>query len=235
MRSSVTQLAAIKSDVTSCKQGVAHLKQKIAGNTRKALRLLEKKRILEECKRVLRLDLIRHKQSLADIKRLVQENRFVEATELCDLSISRCVNFEPLSLTSQLKLTAELKERFQVIRDVRLVNQMQHALSGIFKKQVSFDSQQRVYEQVVAGYFKIFPQNTDSLCLDLKMRLRDATRSKVNLVLLRYASETNCKWLSKLGVSPANYLKVNLEKTMLAAAGGDEGELVNGGVNLSTD
>ena len=40
------------------------------------------------------------------------------------------------------------------------------------------------------------------------MRLRDATRSKINLVLLRYANETNCKWLSKIGVSPANYLKV---------------------------
>lgn len=88
---------------------------------------------------------------------------------------------------------------------------------------------------MVAGYLKIFPENADSLCLDLKMRLRDATRSKVNLVLLRYASETNCKWLSKLGVSPANYLKVNLEKTMLAASGSDESEQANGGVNLSTD
>ena len=40
------------------------------------------------------------------------------------------------------------------------------------------------------------------------MRLRDATRSKVNLVLLRYVSDTNCKWLSKIGVSPANYHKM---------------------------
>jgi len=86
---------------------------------------------------------------------------------------------------------------------------------------------------------RLFPENADQLCLDLKMRLRDATRSKVNLVLLKYASETNCKWLSKIGVSPANYLKGNLQETMLAT-GTFETEApisatTNGGINLSTD
>ena len=77
-------------------------------------------------------------------------------------------------------LTNELKERFEVIRNVRLVNHMQHALSTLFKKQSCFDTCQKTYEQVVAGYMRIFPENSDSLCLDLKMRLRDATRSRVN-------------------------------------------------------
>lgn len=68
----------------------------------------------------------------------------------------------------------------------------------------------------MAGYIKIFPENADQLCLDIKMRMRDATRSKINLVLLKYASEVNCRWLSKIGVSPANYLKINLQETLLA-------------------
>ena len=67
--------------------------------------------------------------------------------------------------------------------------------------------------------------------MDIKMRLRDATRSKVNLVLLKYVSETNCRWLSKIGVSPANYLKATLT---------DSGTQINNAnsnpaINLSTD
>ena len=67
----------------------------------------------------------------------------------------------------------------------------------------------------MAGYIKIFPENADQLCLDIKMRMRDATRSKINLVLLKYASEFTCRWMSKIGVSPANYLKINLQETLL--------------------
>ena len=94
----------------------------------------------------------------------------------------------------------------------------------------------------------MFPDSADQLCLDLKMRLRDATRSKVNLALLKYASETNCRWLSRLGVSPANYLKVNLEETLMATGTFDAESQplmglvgtstpagANGGINLSTD
>ena len=62
------------------------------------------------------------------------------------------------------------------------------------------------------------------------MRLRDATRSKVNLVLLKFVSETNCKWLSKIGVSPANYHKVTL-----AEAGNPLNAAQNPAINLSTD
>lgn len=79
------------------------------------------------------------------------------------------------------------------------------------------------------------------------MRLRDATRSKVNLALLKFASETNCRWLNRLGISPANYLKqVQLSADMITAASMPEhGALnetssrlrsgANPAINLSTD
>ena len=68
------------------------------------------------------------------------------------------------------------------------------------------------------------------------MRLRDATRSRINLVLLKYANETNCKWLSKIGVSPANYLKVTLSDSNIASSF-DENALTaaNPAINLATD
>lgn len=139
MQESVEQLVKIKEDVTRSKQGVEHLKHKIADNTRQALRLLDKKRILEETKRVLIRDLVQHKESLAEIKRLVKEAEFVKAIDLCDESIRRTKEFDMLSLTSQLTLTNQLRERFEMIRNVRLVNQMQHTMSNIFKKQSMFD------------------------------------------------------------------------------------------------
>lgn len=64
------------------------------------------------------------------------------------------------------------------------------------------------------------------------MRLRDATRSKVNLVLLKYVNETNCKWLSKIGVSPANYLKATLAES---TGGASISANANPAINLSTD
>ena len=76
------------------------------------------------------------------------------------------------------------------------------------------------------------------------MRLRDATRSKVNWVLLKYATETNCRWLSKIGVNPANYIKgtqiagtdtyLNISGTQSSA----EAQINTGAdpaINLSTD
>ena len=68
------------------------------------------------------------------------------------------------------------------------------------------------------------------------MRLRDATRSRINLVLLKYANETNCKWLSKIGVSPANYLKVTLSDSNITSTF-DETPLTaaNPAINLATD
>ena len=114
------------------------------------------------------------------------------------------------TILSKLIVTRQVKERFEAIRNVRLVGHMQHTISELFKKQVSFDSKLSIYEQVVNGYTRLFPDSTDQLCLDLKMRLRDAARSRVNLVLLKYTTETNSRWLSKIGVSPANYLKGNL-------------------------
>lgn len=60
-------------------------------------------------------------------------------------------------------------------------------------------------------------------------------------MLLKYASENNCRWLSKLGVSPANYLKINLEKTLIASGVGFESEdgpveeTASAAINLSTD
>lgn len=66
--------------------------------------------------------------------------------------------------------------------------------------------------------------------MDIKMRLRDATRSKINLVLLKYVSETNCRWLSKIGVSPANYLKATLTDSGTPISAN-----TNPAINLSTD
>lgn len=117
-----------------------------------------------------------------------------------------------------------------------MVNHLQNTMSNLFKKHSSFDSQQELYEQTVAGYLHLFPKNVDQLCLDLKMRLRDATRSRINLVLLKYANETNCKWLSKIGVSPANYLKVTLSDSNVASTF-DETPLTasNPAINLASD
>ena len=71
------------------------------------------------------------------------------------------------------------------------------------------------------------------------MRLRDATRSKINLVLLRYANETNCKWLSRIGVSPANCLKSNHSDSIIGINAFDSNAMsANAGgaaINLSTD
>ena len=84
---------------------------------------------------------------------------------------------------------------------------------------------------------RLFPENSDTLCMDIKMRLKDATRSKINLVLLKYANETNCKWLSKIGVSPANYSKVTLSDTMMSTSfdGTPISASTNPAINLSTD
>ena len=84
---------------------------------------------------------------------------------------------------------------------------------------------------------RLFPNDSDTLCMDIKMRLRDATRSKINLVLLKYANETNCKWLSKIGVSPANYSKVTLSDTMMSTSfdGTPISTGTNPAINLSTD
>lgn len=89
----------------------------------------------------------------------------------------------------------------------------------------------------MAGYMRLFPENSDTLCMDIKMRLKDATRSKINLVLLKYANETNCKWLSKIGVSPANYSKVTLSDTMMSTSfdGTPISASTNPAINLSTD
>ena len=56
------------------------------------------------------------------------------------------------------------------------------------------------------------------------------------MVLLKYANETNCKWLSKIGVSPANYLKVTLSDSNIASSF-DENALTaaNPAINLATD
>ena len=107
----------------------------------------------------------------------------------------------------KMGITEQLRERFEVIKNVRMTSFLQATISTIFKKQSSFDNHVPLYTETVRGYLKLFPDSVDQLCLDLKMRIRDATRCKVNLALLRYATETNCRWLSKIGVTPANYMK----------------------------
>ena len=66
----------------------------------------------------------------------------------------------------------------------------------------------------------------------------------MNLALLRYATEINCKWLTRLGVTPANYLKQNgtfsAEHLTAGTVPTDTGEArlrtgANPAINLSTD
>ena len=191
---------------------------------------------------------LRFKEDLAQVKQLVQESKFVEAVTLCDQVISKTTFDETSSDTAivgRLKLTQQINERFAVIRNVRLVSCLQHSLSTLFRKQTSFDSLQKLYEQTAAGYLALFNGRTEQLCLDLKMRLRDATRSRVNLVLLKYATETNCKWLTRIGVTPGNYLKqTGLSQDLLTSAtafafdSSDSAKIGSGhnpAINLSTE
>ena len=54
----------IKKDVTRGKEGIAHIKEKIAANTKVALELLNKKRTLEATKRVIAEDIVTFKKNL---------------------------------------------------------------------------------------------------------------------------------------------------------------------------
>ena len=49
----------------------------------------------------------------------------------------------------------------------------------------------------------------DHICDDLSTQLYEATISKVNQILLKYANETSCRWLFKIGISPATYASNN--------------------------
>lgn len=95
------QLGLIKNDVKKSKQSVNHLKDKIAANTKQALLQLGKKKLLVETKRIITIDLIRFKESLAEVKRLIQEGLFVEAIKLCDKATA---NVDPDSITGRLEI-----------------------------------------------------------------------------------------------------------------------------------
>ena len=77
MQLTADELRQIKIDVVKSKSGIEHIKEKIAVNTKEALRLLGRKRTLETTKRVIVEDLMKFKDSLSEIKRLVQEGEFV--------------------------------------------------------------------------------------------------------------------------------------------------------------
>ena len=210
--------------------------------------LIRKKQALQRVKKVVEDDLKRHQQNLKNVKKMTQESRFAEAIQLCDEVIAET---DPSSddkqhhtILMQLKLNQQFNERFKVIRNVRLVNCLQNTMSNIFKKQSSFDTQQNLYAQTIGGFVRLFPNSADQIILDIKMRLKDATRCKVNFALLRFATETNCKWLTRLCVTPANYLKHNTVMTVeyLTAdtVPNDSSDFrnrsgVNSAINLSTD
>lgn len=101
MQMTARQLGLIKNDVKKSKQSVYHLKDKIAANTKQALLQLGKKKLLVETKRIITTDLIRFKESLAEVKRLIQEGLFVEAIKLCDKATA---NVDPDSITGRLEI-----------------------------------------------------------------------------------------------------------------------------------
>ena len=105
------------------------------------MKLLNKKRLLQQTKSVIENDLCKYKESLTQVRTLVTEHKFVQAIDLCDsvIEATRPKDGEE-SILSKLIVTRQVKERFEAIRNVRLVGHMQHTISELFKKQVSFDS-----------------------------------------------------------------------------------------------
>ena len=136
MQMTTTQIGKIKEDVTHAKIAVAHLKHKIAENTKDALLLLEKKNLLESTKKIISEELCQYKEDLAEVKRLISEGQFVQAIQLCEDAITR-TNQNEDSITGRLAIVSQLRERFEMIKNQRLVSHLQHTMSSIFKKQSS--------------------------------------------------------------------------------------------------
>ena len=74
----------------------------------------------------------------------------------------------------------------------------------LLDKQSPFEKTTKQYDKVVAGYFTMFGSH-EQLCTDLLAKLRESTATKCNLALLKYATESNCKWMAKIGITPTTY------------------------------
>lgn len=56
-----SELAAIKDDVSKSKAGIIHLKEKIAQNTKAAIKLLQRKKALESVRKVVTQGILMYK------------------------------------------------------------------------------------------------------------------------------------------------------------------------------
>jgi len=65
----------------------------------------------------------------------------------------------------------------------------------------------------VAGYFSLFG-NHEQFCADILAKMRDSTVSKCNLALLKYATESNCRWMHKIGINPATFCATRSESKL---------------------
>lgn len=81
---------------------------------------------------------------------------------------------------------------------------MQRSLLTLLERPIPFERSVNQYDRVVAGYFCLFGSH-DQLCSDLMDKLRESTTSKCNLALLKFATESNCRWMHKIGINPATY------------------------------
>lgn len=73
------QFAQIKKDLTISRQNVAQLKQKMALNTLQALELLERRKRLEEVKRIVTTEVISLRNTYNSVFRLIDDFEFVQA------------------------------------------------------------------------------------------------------------------------------------------------------------
>jgi len=78
---------------------------------------------------------------------------------------------------------------------------LSRSLGMILDKQTSFEKITKQYEKIVTGYYAL-NGNHDQLCKDLMAKLRDSTTNKLNLALLKFATEQNCRWMAKIGINP---------------------------------
>ena len=72
-------------------------------------------------------------------------------------------------------------------------------------KPVPFERHTNLYDKLVSGYLYYY-NSPDQLCNDLFTKLRESTINKCNLALLKFATESNCRWMFKLGINPITYI-----------------------------
>lgn len=81
---------------------------------------------------------------------------------------------------------------------------LQRSLTILFEKFTPFEKNTKQYDKIVAGYQALYSDN-HQLCTDLLAKLRESTLTKCNLAMLKYVTESNCRWMSKIGINPATY------------------------------